>query len=939
MRRLRDAGAWMRRAAMMAAVTAATVVTVAVPGCSASDPVPTHAVIVESRADADLPIGIRVAVGDLQGDLGRLHGRPATRALVTSARCVPGETHVVVVAEADPTLGKQAYKLDEQRCADDGHRVVVRGGSQLATQWAVYELLEALGVRYFHPEQTLYPLAATWPVAELHVSARPSFEARSFHAHRTHPIELSPPLDALEVDTIANQKHWVDWNVKVRSTEIDGLDAVASAYAYDRGFPRGAGMNLVEDQQGGVPVIDPDDPRPEHEQIAAAIDARMAAVPGAPPVSSFGFLFNPNEVTTVDENLTLDRITFVTEYINARWPGVEVRTINHGTHQGPGPVFGVRFFDLPELAPPSLAVWVHPLMFYDLDRPAPVYGNQDFRFLRDWIAQQQAVRRIYYYPESSWWLTFDLPVPLYLAPVSLEARDHDLQLLKPYVPTSDGTATHGVVGHHTFTSGQEWGYWLIDYCTARMTWDLDLGWKGCLAHVATAFVGGDALAALWATVGEAQVTPMRDPAVLAMLVGSDDETETAQLAGIEFHPLPPRPSDVLAYDDAQAATFERASVTPLPAMAAQYAAWADAAQAIADRQPASAAPWVAEVADGLRITGLRAAHSHAVYATTLALRAAIRAHDFAAVQAAQTHLAEITALTEQARGVVTTREAAYRYPLKLSIAGDERGTPGAVPNETVYPFRYLSRTHRLFYWTRPDAQVAALFGGDRVTVPDRMIADGVALEPALLADGVSELAISWGDGATSTVLESHVYAAEGVYDWTLDAVHAAGVIAYADRAAVVARRVDVAPGQMKITAPDGAGLIEGLLPGLAVGTGVDATGAFTAIGTVEAGTTIDRSSIVRAPRSGNATAAFDLELPLRGVGAVTVFGAVVSLADLAVTITGELSTQQVIDLVVATGAFDPDGARDAVAGQLGYTSATLPARVPVTLAAAGVAVF
>ena len=60
---------------------------------------------------------------------------------------------------------------------------------------------------------------------------------------------------------------------------------------------------------------------------------------------------------------------------------------------------------------------VHPLMFYDLERPAAgVYGNQDFGALLSFIRAQQAERPIVHYPEASWWLTFDLPVPLYLAP-------------------------------------------------------------------------------------------------------------------------------------------------------------------------------------------------------------------------------------------------------------------------------------------------------------------------------------------------------------------------------------------------------------------------------------------------------------------------------------------------------------------------------------------
>ena len=54
------------------------------------------------------------------------------------------------------------------------------------------------------------------------------------------------------------------------------------------------------------------------------------------------------------------------------------------------------------------------------------------------------------------------------------------------------------------------------------------------------------------------------------------------------------------------------------------------------------------------------------------------------------------------------RETDYRYPAALTIAGGPRGTPEALPNRTIYPYRYLARTHHLDFWTRPDEQLADL---------------------------------------------------------------------------------------------------------------------------------------------------------------------------------------------------------------------------------------
>src|SRR5690606_22153022 len=133
-------------------------------------------------------------------------------------------------------------------------------------------------------------------------------------------------------------------------------------------------------------------------------------------------------------------------------------------------------------------------------------------------------------------------------------------------------------------------------------------------------------------------------------------------------------------------------------------------------------PFVREVYDGLRVFSLRARHAVVVYEAALALRQALLAADLDAVNAAYTGVEEARALTESARAHVRSREADYRYPPALTIAGDEPGSEGAIENRSVYPYRYLSRTHRLFYWTRPDEQLAALFGeGLDLVTPSRRV--------------------------------------------------------------------------------------------------------------------------------------------------------------------------------------------------------------------------
>lgn len=838
------------------------------------------------------PFGLRLAVEDLSRDLARLDTPVVTRP-VGAGRCVPGEVQIVVLGEThgeagalSPTrLDAQEYTIEEQRCRG-GRRVVLAGGSLLAGQWAVYDLLQRLGIRYFHPEQTYYPPRLAWPEQTLRVREHPAFRERSMHAHGDHPIELSAPRDPGGLPMASYQRRWIDWNVKLRQTLVDGgFDpGLVGSYAYERGFPRVAGLNLASGQQGGHPVLDPADPRPESVQLAEAIDRVLTPVAGMPDISVLTFLFSPTEFTEADEDKTLARLEFVTRYVTDHYPGVRPFTINHGTHQAPLPRHKVRFFDLPQLAPPQLGVLVHPLMLYDLQRPAAgVYGNMDFRGLGDWLVTQQAVRPIVYYPEGSWWLTFDQAVPLYLAPATLEARQSDVVRLTPYLADHDG-APSGVVGHHLFTSGEEWGYWLIDYCVARMTWDLGFTHDRCLDDFTSQLAGGTEIRAVLRAVEQRQVHEVRDPEILRFLVGSDGETERADRLGIHLHPLPPSPAELIDWSDAQVAGLHARSLIPLGRVAVAYGQFADRIEALLPQQSAAQAPWVREIRDGLRAYGLRAEHAVAICEGALTVRAAARQPGPVDGAALARALSRARAVTEAARAVVRRRESDYRYPPALTVAGDERGSAGAIPNRTIYPYRYLSRTHRLFYWTRPDQQLAELVRAAR---------------------GPQSAA----SGATAK---------------------------WQGRAALFPR------GSLRVESPAAARRLEGLLPGLEARFGDDGA-PFLELAALEktpAGT--PPALAWRSERTGARAGPADLPLMLDTLGDLVLRAATVDVETGAgatgpaqLAIRGDLKIEDIVDLMVKAGGFERRGARTVLAVTLGFLPGRLPDSFPIALRARG----
>jgi hypothetical protein len=840
------------------------------------------------HAPAGLAPGLRLAVDDLRADVARVTGQPvAVRGLPDDGDgCRAGEVHLVVRGQA-PELAAQEYHIDEQRCRR-GRRVVMAGGSLLASQWAVYDLLQRLGVRYFHPEASYYPSQLSWPAAPLAVRARPAFQRRSMHVHRDHPVELSAPLAPAGLPLAAFQRRWIDWNVKLRQTLVDGWDAeLVGRYAYERGFPRTASLNLANAQQGGRPVLNPDDPAGEQRQIERAIDEALAPRPGLPDPSLLTFQFNPSEWSEADEDVTVARLELVTRTVARRYPQVALYTINHGTSQPPTRKRGVRFFDLSAFAPPTLGVMVHPLMFYDLDRPAAgVYGNASFANLLGFALEQQRRRPIVHYPEGSWWLTFDQPVPLYLAPVTLEARQRDLERLYPHRSTDPGQG-HGVMGHHLFTSGQEWGYWLIDYCVARMAWDPAFGHGACLDDFTAQLARGEEIRAVLRAVEARQAADLRDPELLRFLVGSDDDVEAAAGLNIPFHPLPPAPAELLEWDEAQVTALEARSLAPLAAMAADYHRFADRIERVLPAQAAAQAPWVREIRDGLRVFALRAAHAAAVYEGALLARATrTGAGGGASARAPLSRaLSRARALTEAARQVVRRREADYRYPAALTIAGGERGTAQAQRNRTGYPYRYLSRTHRMFYWTRPDEQLAAL------------------VRRVLAAAGQPVAAAGAGD-----------------------------------------RRLVFPRGSLRVESPRQAQRLEGLLPGLNAVLGDDGAPylELAAVGAGAGGGDAEPAPW-RGERQGGRSGPADLPLALRRLGELVIREALVEVdappgaapRPPRLRISGRLRTDDIIALMVKTGGFEATGARTVLALTLGFTPGGLPEAVPVALHAEG----
>lgn len=834
---------------------------------------------------------------------------------------------------------EQTWAYHEEAC-ERGALIRLAGIGLLGRQYAVYEWLHELGVRYFHPEQEFVPDRPHWPSRRLMQREHtPDFFWRSVTLHLAHPLELGDVFRLDRQEYALEGKRYIDWQIKNgASLGHTGFGRGEYAtYGIERGLPRAASHPLHSQQQGDGAVVDPDDPRPSTMQIADFIDELMGDDPEK-YLDLLHFTFNPSEFTELDDEVSVAELTFLANYMKEHYPDTLIQTTNHAvTSERLTDTYGVRYFDLSKFAPPNLGVRVHTVMFYDLFRPAPVYGNESFHYAYDFMLDQYTQRQIWHYPEAAWWLTFDNALPLYL-PITLEARDRDIQGISFMLQGK-------LDGHRVFGSGHEWGYWQNEYCPFRMTSDIEYRHTDCIRDIA--FVTGEvASPVVQAVLLDAISYQERDLIygdVLPYVVGTDPETEIATAVGIFFHPLPPAPREIMRWDLEGVRHFEAAIAPALQRMDEDYAALLERLDAVRDDVPDKGRPWFDEIYDGLEVTMLRARHGREVYGAAVTMRKSQLLLDPSLSEQALDMLAQAKQTTQAAIEVVHRRERGYRYqPLSRSIGGGPEGTEDE--NWTVYGYRYLNRTHHGYYYTRIDDLVEEAWqgSGDVVIVQDAMITTSEELVVQIADTELSEILIDFGDGATTTTIESrHSYEQAGLYTLRMTAKRGDQDVEFEGVVAVVESEENLG-FEGKIKQPAGTEIIEPVLPAMVIGP-IDAARMAIGLSPSESGhvplglvtvaaldevtssefQTLPRRFIVPVVNRATESVSTSLIVEAGTVGRRAPGEAVI--------MDGQLSTDAIISAVVAVGGFEPVGARRLVAGILGYTPSTLPSTVPFAL--------
>ena len=603
----------------------------------------------------------------------------------------------------------------EWRSHRENGRIILtlRTRSFQGMSFALYGLLqEKLGYRFYHPKRTLIPCHEKWPLpAHFLFKAAPRFDKKGFHLHTLHPTELAEQLNDPDYPgSLAEVKEYVDWLARNQQNVMQffllrGVDRkrwiahaqAIVAYAHQRGVMAGVEISLAMLQQQAFQSIKLLRPYPSYRgqidhTLSWLFQAKWDFVTIEPTMGEY----LPNLSRSLPQ--TLD---YLLGEIAGRYHAKPFVATHVISESGKRNQVNADLLPVGELMgedasyTKNAGMLLHSVMCYSVSEPkAPVYGNLNQCFVLERGKRENKRREVWYWPESAYWVAFDNSVPLFLL-TYLDARWRDMESMERI----------GVVNHLTFSSGWEWGYWLVDWSIARWSWRYRNNGKsvpsGPLAPLHDLFPDRR-MDSLWGEALSLQNHYLKEQELLRLMAALTPFSESPW----PFHkPFQPEPDFTLSYllHEAPKATVERLLHGPVAALDA----YADKMERIVGEMEAETSRIAAagkretaelrllsdELSRSLEVTALRARHR----SLTLKALMAKRAERPAGIGNAEKLLVAAAAIRGRAMELVRHQEALYRYPVTL-IARKRRSL-------TAYPFGYLYPVSGLIFWRREEEQV------------------------------------------------------------------------------------------------------------------------------------------------------------------------------------------------------------------------------------------
>ncbi|MDW8245057.1 MAG: hypothetical protein RMJ84_00625 [Sandaracinaceae bacterium] len=619
-----------------------------------------------------------------------------------------GERRFAVVAESGRCA--ECFRIEE---GDGGW--IVKGGLPLGVQYGVSALLEAMGVRFFHPHYTYVPPTLQPPDRSIiNVDHQPEIDMRGLQFHILHPIETyfdfwEPSPEHLQDAyrtlqwVVANRGNFVTWpgirNLRTASGEQrEALVAHQRAIierAHLHGLRVGFGVQIfgLSNLQNAYDLV-----TSSRDNLAEAITQNMEPLRQL-PFDAINFSFG--EFFAANPEQFIQGLELAHDAARAIFP----RALISGTiHVGDFPTTRIDYmgnrilyYFLIDYARRPIRPWVHTVMYYGLFGSAGgAYNHANFNEHREYLFRRLAEgKEVGYKPESAYWVAFDINVPTYL-PLYIYKRWEDLHGIRERARM----AMHGGLEDHVlFTSGWEWGYWQIDWAVLRMNWKTPSGFDEVVAEMLAPLPDAREATDIIRSLALLQNEYLIEKNLAAYLAGQDATFEIGYAMGFWSQPRRPSMRDIQMMSEMERNAFERDVVNELRNLANATRNLLERVE----RLPSLGRERVwAELRDGIAIDLARAEFASALWGAALQ---ASRGADPSSLEAAMERA------LDSARNIVRRRHAALFDPRPEEILAHRISTA------LIYRYGYLREADTLCFWVRERAQYLNTFRGASERVP------------------------------------------------------------------------------------------------------------------------------------------------------------------------------------------------------------------------------
>lgn len=649
-------------------------------------------------------------------------------------------TRLLIAPEERTQLAPEAFVARSGKLgaatllAADGAPAKKHPHGNLGAMHGAYALLEELGFGFLHPLAPVVPKPLLLPGVEVDRKESPRWDTREVHLHTQHPLELTellqgfgengpddaagfarmlPEWDRFLEWAVANGQNGVEWFLLWADSWKEFADSDARIgrltelvnHAHAFGISAGIDAPIAFQQQHSFRLLRK---QGELADELKEIDGRLDWLAKA-GWDFYGIEAGTSEFTSPKPDRMLAWENEVAKHLDETYgvrASIKVHCSTGQTAEGfadPKTGLPINANMLPHFADPRLGVLPHTVQHYGLTDKAPTYGNTDFGYIRDFLWQEVGSRPVVYYPESAYWVSFDVDVPLFL-PIYGDRRLSDLQLL-----ASDEKANGKKMdGQLYFSSGWEWGYWLNDAMTARAAWDPSPTTRKALERTLRVFANAKADVAAWVNdvivaeqemlidgkvngVGPQDIKQRNGQGYLQGWESWDDVAKVGQRVSI---PLGETQPDKLGLVDMRNPVhggpgYSKEVEPLLAAMESRFATLAARGEELRARVPANTRDLFDDLADAMQMTALRAKQVHGLYDYVDDIYALSSKNRKARLATARQAL-------DEAATIVAAREARYRVPV-ARIAGWRK-------NPTAYNYGYLWSVHSLHYWWRDEGK-------------------------------------------------------------------------------------------------------------------------------------------------------------------------------------------------------------------------------------------